>query len=68
MEKTLIVLAAVAFACAVISAVWWLFYWLWNEIAVGVFGAPELTFWQAVGLLTLVSLLTNGLRAVTRKE
>ena len=36
---------------------WWVFYLLWNYIAAGVFGLPELTFWQSVGLLLLLSLV-----------
>jgi hypothetical protein len=68
MEKIFTIAAIIAFTVAVFGGIWWLFYWLWNEIAAGVFGAPELTFWQSVGLLVLVGLFTNGLRAVTRKE
>ena len=28
--------------------------WLWNVIAVAIFGLPELTFWQFIGLNILV--------------
>jgi hypothetical protein len=68
MEKFLIATGVIAFACAVMAGVWWLFYWLWNSIAADIFGAPELTFWQSVGLLILVGLLTSGLRAVTNSK
>lgn len=67
MEKILSVVGIIAFVSAIIGGIWWLFYWLWNTIAADIFGAPELTFWQAVGLLVLVGLLTSGLRAVKDK-
>lgn len=60
--KIITVLGAVALCGAVITGIWWLFYFLWNEIATGVFGAPELSFWQSVGLFLLISILTHGLR------
>lgn len=55
----------ITFVGSIIFAVWGLFWWLWNEIAAEIFGAPELTFWQAVGLLVLIGLLTSGLRRVS---
>ena len=66
-QQGLMLLLAMA-SCAFIAGVCWLFYFLWNEIAAGVFGAPELTFWQSVGLVVLVSMLTNGLRLAINKN
>lgn len=63
MNKVFLVAGLVALWAAIAAGVWWLFYWLWNTIAAGIFGAPELTFWQSVGLMVLVGLLTNGIRA-----
>jgi hypothetical protein len=34
--------------------------WLWNCLAVELFAAPVITFWQAIGLLILGRLLTGG--------
>jgi hypothetical protein len=62
MEKVLTVAGIIALFSVIIAGVWWLFYWLWNTIAADIFGAPELTFWQAVGLLVLVGIVTGGLR------
>ena len=60
--------AFVALFSAMIAGLWWLFYYLWNTIAAGVFGAPELTFWQSVGLLVLVGLVTGVLRPSSNKD
>lgn len=59
---------AVTFFVAIIVTIWWLFYFLWNAIAAGVFGAPELTFWQSVGLLMLTGLITGGFRVTVSKK
>ena len=59
-----IVVAIFSLWAALIAGIWWLFYFLWNTIAAEVFGLPELTFWQAVGLLVLVGILLGGLRTV----
>ena len=37
-------------------AVWWLWNWLMPEL----FGMPELTFWQALGVLALSRILFGG--------
>tara|TARA_R110000744_G_scaffold163531_1_gene280511 strand:+ start:356 stop:565 length:210 start_codon:yes stop_codon:yes gene_type:complete len=62
------VVAILALASAMVAGIWWLFYYLWNTIAAGVFGAPELTFWQSVGLLVLVGLVTSVLRPSSNKD
>lgn len=66
MKRILTSIATVASASAFTAGVWWLFYWLWNEVVVGAFGAPELTFWQAAGVFVLAGLLLGGLRAATK--
>jgi membrane-associated protease RseP (regulator of RpoE activity) len=41
------------------------FRWIWNRTVPAVFGLKEITFWQAVGILLLASLLTGGHRIVS---
>jgi multisubunit Na+/H+ antiporter MnhB subunit len=62
-----IVTAAVTVAIIVISFVVFVlvFRWIWNRTVPAVFGAKELTFWQAVGILILASILTGGHRIVS---
>jgi hypothetical protein len=37
---------------------------LWNLLMPEIFGLPEITFWQAVGLLALSWILFGGLRGL----
>lgn len=46
----------------------WLVMLLWNWIAVGLFGAPVLTFWVAFGLHWLCSLLFKSKVTVNKKS
>jgi hypothetical protein len=41
------------------------FRWVWNHTLPAVFGVREITFWQAVGILFLATVLTGGHRVVT---
>ena len=41
------------------------FRWIWNRTVPAVFGLKEITFWQAVGILILASILTGGHRVVS---
>ncbi len=41
------------------------FRWIWNHTVPAVFGLKEITFWQAVGILVLASILTGGHRIVS---
>ncbi len=41
------------------------FRWVWNRTVPAVFGLREITFWQAVGILVLATVLTGGHRVVT---
>lgn len=34
--------------------------WLWNWLMPGIFGLPEIGYWQAVGLFVLCHLLFKG--------
>lgn len=56
-----------AVACVVIVAIWigfmFAFQALWNWVGHGTFGLPELSFWQAVGVYVLLSLIGGFFRA-----
>jgi membrane-associated protease RseP (regulator of RpoE activity) len=41
------------------------FRWIWNHTVPAVFGLKTITFWQAVGILILASILTGGHRVVS---
>lgn len=41
------------------------FRWVWNRTVPAVFGLSEISFWQAVGILFLATVLTGGHRVVT---
>ena len=58
---------AVTIAIVVVSFVVFVlvFRWIWNRTVPAVFGAKEITFWQAVGILILASILTGGHRVVS---
>ena len=60
--KTLGILAALAFALFVVTA---LSRWLWNLTMPDVFGLKVITFWQCFRLLVLVFLLGLIVRAAT---
>ena len=62
-----IVTTAVAVAIVVISFIVFVlvFRWIWNRTVPAVFGLREITFWQAVGILVLASILTGGHRIVS---
>jgi len=34
-----------------------IFYWLWNWLIPTIFSGPVITFWQAVGLCLLLSMI-----------
>ena len=44
----------------------WMIMALWNWIVVFMFGAPEITFWTAAGLMLLINLLSGGIRITTK--
>jgi hypothetical protein len=45
---------------AFVAAMGFITMQLWNALAVSLFAAPVITFWQALGLLVLGRLLTGG--------
>ena len=58
---------AISVAIVVVSLVIFVlvFRWIWNHTIPAVFGLKEITFWQAVGILILASILTGGHRVVS---
>ena len=59
---TLLVVAGALIGFVVFVVV---FRWIWNHTVPAVFGLKEITFWQAVGILILASILTGGHRVVS---
>jgi len=59
---TAVSIAAVLIGFVVLVLV---FRWIWNRTVPPVFGLKEITFWQAVGILILASILTGGHRIVS---
>ena len=53
--------AFIALAAVVILALGGIVLLLWNAIVPDVFGAPTLTYWQAVGMLLLTQILFRGI-------
>lgn len=45
---------------AIIAALWIFLHWLWGIIAVAIFGLPQLSFWQFVGLTILIRWFISG--------
>ncbi len=35
----------------------YLIMWLWNSLMPGIFGLPEITYWQAVGIFVLAKII-----------
>lgn len=46
----------------------WLFQWLWNWLAVGLFHAPVVGYWQAMGMTLFLAFVGNFFRSVTTKK
>lgn len=63
-----IVIGAIALTFGVMCLQAWLVMLLWNWIAVGLFGAPILSFWVAFGLRWLCSLLFKSKLTVNKKS
>jgi hypothetical protein len=63
-----IVIGAFAWCFGIMCLKAWFVMLLWNWIAVGLFGAPVLTFWVAFGLRLLCSLLFKSNVTVNKKS
>ena len=60
MEKVLVgILAGIGFIALVVLLLGWPLMLLWNWLMPTIFGLPIITFWQAVGLNLLSTVLFN---------
>lgn len=59
-KKFLHGLKFVAFGAAVLALFGAAVMYLWNALATPLFGAPQLNYWQALGLLALARILVGG--------
>lgn len=63
LAKTLTVCTVlIAAPLAVLAGVYYLMFLVWAYVAVGILGAPALTYFQVVGVMVLINLLTCGFR------
>lgn len=61
-------LAELGIGCGLLAVIWLVVIavigfpvkWLWNLCMPHIFGLPEISFWMAVGLAILVSILFGG--------
>jgi len=56
--KALLVLFGIVAGVVLLTIFWWLpLYFLWNWLMPIIFALPEITLWQALGLMFLSSIL-----------
>ena len=65
MDPIMTTVVAVAIVVVAVFVFILVFRWIWNHTVPAVFGLREITFWQAVGILILASILTGGHRVVS---
>lgn len=61
-------LAELGIGCGLVAVAWAIIAiiiglpikWLWNWIMPSIFGLPEISFWMALGIALLVSILFGG--------
>jgi len=65
-----IIVTVIVFVAVAILGMSWVLQMLWNWIASGVFGLPELSFFQAFGLYLLLWFLGSFFKSTvtTKKE
>ena len=63
-----VVIFAIAWTFGLMCLQSWIVMLLWNWIAVGLFGAPALSFWVAFGLRWLCSLLFKSKLTVNKES
>jgi hypothetical protein len=61
-----IIVGFAVFAFLFVAGFGWAVRQLWNVLMPELFGLPRISFWQAVGLLTLSWLLFGGWRGMPR--
>jgi hypothetical protein len=67
-ELIAIIVGTIALLAIYIFAGAWIALWLWNVIAIPVFGAPALTYWQMCGLIWLIDVLFPSQTITTKKN
>lgn len=68
MKKAVEQLIELGVGCGIVAAAWAVvailigfpIKWLWNLCVVPIFGLPEISFWMALGLALLISILFGG--------
>jgi hypothetical protein len=65
MDPTMTTVAAVAIVLVSFIVFVLVFRWIWNRTMPAVFGLKQITFWQALGILILASILTGGHRVIS---
>jgi hypothetical protein len=63
-----IIVGVAVFAIIFVSGFGWAVHQLWNLLMPEIFGLPQISFWQAVGLLSLSWLLFGGWRGMPRRR
>ena len=63
-----VVIFALAWTFGLMCLQSWIVMLLWNWVAVGLFGAPALSFWVAFGLRWLCSLLFKSKLTVNKES
>lgn len=66
-EKVLAVAFGVALVATIVCLINWAAYALWNAVLPPLFGWPMITFWQMLGLTTLLQIVFGFLRS-SKKE
>lgn len=63
-----VMICAIAWTFGLMCLQSWIVMLLWNWVAVGLFGAPALSFWVAFGLRWLCSLLFKSKLTVNKES
>ena len=63
-----VMIFAIAWTFGLMCLQSWIVMLLWNWVAVGLFGAPALSFWVAFGLRWLCSLLFKSKLTVNKES
>jgi hypothetical protein len=67
-------LAGLGIGCGLVAVAWAIIAvivglpikWLWNWIMPSLFGLPEISFWMALGIALLISILFGGVIKINK--
>ena len=65
---TLIIVGVVALYVAVSFLAAWILWLLWNWLVPELFGGPRVTYWQAVGVMLLLSFVRGVVTINSRRS